>query len=55
LLHNEHGYNDFTAMLIEYSADVNAVDNDSQSAMDFASERGYTEILEQLLTAGAGS
>lgn len=42
-------------MLIENKADVNAVDNDSHSAMHFASERGYTEIVEQLLIAGAES
>jgi ankyrin repeat protein len=47
------GFNDFTALLIEKGADVNTVDNESRSAMDFASERGYTEILEQLLMAGA--
>jgi ankyrin repeat protein len=39
--------------LIENNADVNAVNNESRSAMDFVSERGYTEILEQLLMAGA--
>ncbi|RZM08261.1 MAG: ankyrin repeat domain-containing protein, partial [Pedobacter sp.] len=47
------GFNDFTAMLIDKQADVNAVDNQTRSAMYFASERGYTEILEQLLLAGA--
>jgi ankyrin repeat protein len=47
------GFNDFTALLIDNKADVNAVNNESRSAMDFVSERGYTEILEQLLMAGA--
>lgn len=42
-------------MLIAKRADVNAVDNESHSAMYFAAERGYTEILEQLLMAGAES
>ncbi|WP_311954340.1 ankyrin repeat domain-containing protein [Mucilaginibacter terrae] len=45
------GFNDFTAMLIDNGADVAAVDNNGRSAMDFASESGYTEILEQLLAA----
>ncbi|MDE5865064.1 MAG: ankyrin repeat domain-containing protein, partial [Lachnospiraceae bacterium] len=45
--------NDFTAMLIENGADVNAVDNDQHSAMYYASEAGFTEIVEQLLMAGA--
>ena len=49
------GFNDFTAFLIENNADLNAVDNNGRHAMDFASERGYTEILEQLLMAGAES
>ena len=45
--------NDFTAMLIEKEADVNAVDNDQHSSPYYASEEGYTEIVEQLLIAGA--
>lgn len=45
--------NDFTAMLIEEGADVNAVDNAQHSALYYASEAGYTEIVEQLLMAGA--
>ena len=45
--------NDFTAMLIESGANVNAVDNDQHSALYYASEAGYTEIVEQLLVAGA--
>ena len=40
-------------MLIESGADVNAVDNDQHSALYYASEAGYDEIVEQLLVAGA--
>ncbi|WP_262884865.1 hypothetical protein [Mucilaginibacter aquatilis] len=42
-------------MQIEKETDVNAVDNESCRAMDFVSERNHTEILEQLLRAGADS
>ncbi len=41
------GKNDFTAML------GNAVDNEQHSALYYASEAGFTEIVEQLLMAGA--
>ena len=47
------GKNDFTAMLIEMGADVNSVDNNQHSALYYASEAGYDEIVEQLLIAGA--
>jgi hypothetical protein len=40
-------------MLIEETADVNAVDNDQHSALYYATEAGFTEIVEQLLIAGA--
>ena len=53
ILAAQKGKNDFTAMLIEKGADVNAVDNSQHSAMFYASEAGYTEIVEQLLIAGA--
>ena len=49
------GRNDFTGMLIEMGADVNSVDNTQHSALYYASEAGYTEIVEQLLMAGADS
>ena len=40
-------------MLIEAGADVNSVDNRQHSALFYASEAGYAEIVEQLLMAGA--
>ena len=53
ILATRSGKNDFTAMLIEQGADVNAVDNEQHSALYYASEAGLTEIVEQLLMAGA--
>jgi len=47
------GNNDFVALLIANEADVNAVDNSQRSALYYASEYGYTEIVEMLITAGA--
>lgn len=47
------GNNDFVALLIENEADVNAVDNSQQSALYYASESGFTEIVEMLIMAGA--
>ncbi len=40
-------------MLISEGADVNAVNNEAHSALYYASEAGFTEIVEQLLMAGA--
>ena len=40
-------------MLIEAGADVNQVDNEQHSALYYAAEAGFTEIVEQLLMAGA--
>ena len=37
----------------EAGADVNSVDNRQHSALFYASEAGYAEIVEQLLMAGA--
>ena len=46
------GQNDFSAMLIENNANVNLADNEQQTALSYASERGFTEIVEQLIAAG---
>ena len=48
-----NGRNDFVSLLLENGADPEAVDNDGLSAMHYASEAGYTEIVEMLLVAGA--
>lgn len=53
LIAARNGKNEFTEMLIEKSADVNAVNNEAHSALYYASEAGFTEIVEQLLMAGA--
>jgi ankyrin repeat protein len=47
------GQNDFSALLIEKGADVTAVDNMGHSATHYAAEGGFTEIVEQLIVAGA--
>ena len=41
------------AFLIENGADVNLVSNSQRSALYYATENGFTEIVEQLLMAGA--
>ena len=47
------GYNDFVKLLVENGANVNLVDNSQNSPLFYASEKGYTEIVEILLLAGA--
>ena len=47
------GYNDFVKLLVENGANVNLVDNLQNSPLFYASEKGYTEIVEILLLAGA--
>jgi ankyrin repeat protein len=42
-----------TTELIEKGADVNAIDNLENSAMHYATEGGYTEIVGRLIIAGA--
>ena len=49
----QEGNNDFVALLVEYHADVNLADNLQHTALYYASERGYNEIVETLLIAGA--
>jgi len=39
----------------KHLADVNQKDNDQFSAMHYAAEKGYNEIVEQLIMAGADS
>ena len=40
-------------LLVENGANVNLVDNSQNSPLFYASEKGYTEIVEILLLAGA--
>ena len=53
LLAAREGQNDMVAFLIENGADVNLVSNSQRSALYYATENGFTEIVEQLLMAGA--
>jgi ankyrin repeat protein len=40
-------------MLIEAGADVNMVDEDGETALYWASQEGYSEIVKMLEEAGA--
>ena len=53
ILAAKEGSNEFAALLVEHGADVNLADNLQRTALYYASERGYNEIAEMLLTAGA--
>ena len=44
---------DFVRMLVEHNAGVNTADNLQHTALYYAGERGFTEIVELLLAAGA--
>ena len=46
---------DCVRKLIEAGADVNLCDQYQKSALDYAIQGGYTEMVERLLEAGAGS
>ena len=47
------GNNEVVRLLVEHRADVNAADNLQHTALYYAGERGFTEIVELLLAAGA--
>ena len=47
------GNADFVELLIEAGADVNMADNLQHTALHYAAERGYNQIVEMLLAAGA--
>ena len=53
ILAARNGRNDFVSLLLEKGADPDAADNDGRTAMHYASEAGFTEIVEMLLMAGA--
>ena len=47
------GNNEFVTLLVAHGADVNLADNFQQTALHYAGERGYNEIVETLLMAGS--
>ncbi len=53
ILAAREGNNEFVAFLVEHQANVNLADNLQRTALYYASERGYNEITEILLAAGA--
>ena len=53
ILAAREGNNEFVSLLVEHGANVNLADNLQHTALYYASERGYNEITEILLTAGA--
>ena len=53
ILAAREGRNDMTALLIENGADVNLTDNLQFSALHYATENGFTEIVERLLMVSA--
>jgi ankyrin repeat protein len=53
ILASTEGNNEFVALLVAHGADVNLVDNFQQTALYYAGERGYNEIVKTLLMAGA--
>ena len=53
ILAAREGNNEFVALLVEHQANVNQADNFQRTALYYAGERGYNEITEILLAAGA--
>ena len=47
------GNHEFVSLLVEYRADVNLANNLRHTALHYAVERGYNEIVETLLVTGA--
>ena len=47
------GNNEVVRLLVERHAEVNAANNLQHTALYYAGERGFTEIVELLLAAGA--
>ena len=45
------GNNEVVRQLVEHHAEVNAADNLQHTALYYAGERGFTEIVELLLAA----
>ena len=53
ILASREGNNEFVTLLVAHGADVNLADNFQQTALHYAGERGYNEIVETLLMAGS--
>ncbi|MFV0393287.1 MAG: ankyrin repeat domain-containing protein [Coprobacillaceae bacterium] len=49
----QKGYNEISRWLIEKEVNVNAIDEIGYSTLHYASENGFTDIVEQLIMAGA--
>ncbi|RMD79282.1 MAG: ankyrin repeat domain-containing protein, partial [Lentisphaerae bacterium] len=49
----QNGHVDVVKILLEHGADVNAKCKKGKTALMFASEKGYQEIVELLKDAGA--
>lgn len=53
LLAARAGNNEVVRLLVECNAEVNVADNLQHTALYYAGERGFVEIVELLLVAGA--
>ena len=53
LVASRAGNNEIVRLLVKRHAEVNAADNLQHTALYYAGERGFTEIVELLLAAGA--
>ena len=49
----KEGHNDFVSVLLEFHANVSISDNLQHTALYYAGERGFNEIVEKLLENGA--
>ena len=50
---SRNGYIDVVKILIRYRAEIDSVDGNGRTALQHASERGHTEVVECLLDKGA--
>ena len=53
ILAAKEGHNDFVSVLLEFHANVSISDNLQHTALYYAGERGFNEIVEKLLENGA--
>jgi len=47
------GYDDVASLLVEFGADVNAVDDNGVSALSHAASRGQVKVINLLTSRGA--